>query len=169
MKITFKITHSLFKIICEDLHRPHPFAAERVGFIACRFGLLPQNHLLILAHDFLQVRDDNYINDCRYGALIGPKGFSKAFDFAFKNEVGIFHVHLHPQNGQPRFSAIDKREMTKFVPDFFNVRPHLPHGGLVFSFNSIAGQCWIRQNTHSIPINNFYIIGAPVKRFNGEV
>lgn len=35
MTITFKIPQGLFSEIHRDLSRPHGFAAERVGFIAC--------------------------------------------------------------------------------------------------------------------------------------
>jgi hypothetical protein len=167
-KITFKITQQLFETICNDLCRRHSFAEERVGFVACRFGLSPRGDLLILAYSFLQVTDDSYVDDHRFGALLGPKGFSTAFGFAYRNEVGMFHVHLHHHQGQPGFSGTDNHEMSKYVPDFFNVRPQHPHGALVFSFNSITGKCWISQNSGGISVSDFYIVGAPVKQSKGK-
>jgi hypothetical protein len=156
MKITFKVPQQLVTDIRLDLRRPHPFAAERVGFVVCRFGVSTTSKLLILALQYVPVADEDYVKDYRYGALLGPEGFRKAFQFAFSNDVGIFHVHLHDHQGRPGFSRIDKQEMAKYVPDFFNVRSNLPHGALVLSQNSLAGSCWMGRRSREISIHNFH-------------
>lgn len=162
MKITLKITQRLLNEIRLDLRRRHSFAAERVGFVACRFGMSATKKLMILAFQYVPVADEDYVKDYGYGALLGPEGFRKAFQFAFSNDVGIFHVHLHDHEGKPGFSGIDKREMAKYVPDFFNVRPDLPHGALVLSRDSLTGSCWIGRTSRGIPIRDLQIVGAPM-------
>ena len=42
MKVEIKLTGSLYKKILRDLARPHPFAAERVGFVFGRTGVASQ-------------------------------------------------------------------------------------------------------------------------------
>src|SRR5262245_26516500 len=48
MTIIFKITDTLTNNVREDLHRPHSFAAERVGFLLCR-STVGNDVLLVLA------------------------------------------------------------------------------------------------------------------------
>ena len=55
MKILFKITEPLLRKVHSDLARPHPFAAERVGFLACQVALMKPPALLILAREFWAV------------------------------------------------------------------------------------------------------------------
>ena len=166
--IIFKFTQVQLEAIRQDLKRPHPFAAERVGFAFCRFGRAVKGQLLILALCYLPIPDEDYIKDYRFGALLGPNGFSKAFSYAYKNEVGIFHVHLHDHFGAPGFSNTDRREMAKYVPDFFNVRPTLAHGALVISENGLSGRCWKKQKSRGVPITDFWVIGAPMKQSKGK-
>ena len=47
MKILFKITSKLLTAVRADLVRPHEFAAERVGFLSCRFGALSNGGFVI--------------------------------------------------------------------------------------------------------------------------
>lgn len=168
MKITFKISQALIQAIRSDLIRAHSFAAERVGFVFCRFGRSAVGRLLILALEYLSMADEHYVKDYRYGALLRAEGFSKAFGFAFNHEVGVFHVHLHHHSGRPAFSSIDRREMAKYVPDFFNVRPNLPHGALVLSLDCLSGRCWMSQHSRGVAISDFSVVGAPSVRLKGE-
>ena len=72
MKATLRITRVLLADIQRDLERPHDFASERVGFVFCRFGSTGAAGLVVLAHEYMPVADDHYIDDARFGALIGP-------------------------------------------------------------------------------------------------
>jgi len=162
MKISFRITNSMSTLIRNDLRRPHPFAAERVGFVTCRFGKSASGRLLVLGHTYHPVIDDDYVEDHRFGALLGAEGFRKMFQVAFNQEVGIFHVHMHEHSGKPRFSRIDIQEMSKYVPDFFNARPTVPHGALVFSHNSIIGSCWLSKKSKATSISEFNVVGRPM-------
>jgi hypothetical protein len=162
MKIQFRILDSMARHIRDDLQRSHPFAAERVGFVTCRFGSSKSGQMLILGHGYHPAADQDYVENPNFGALLGSEGFRKIFQIAFNQGVGIFHVHLHEHYGKPRFSGIDVREMANYVPDFFNARPTVPHGALVFSLNSITGSCWLSKKSKGIPISDWSVVGSPI-------
>jgi len=162
MKTHFKITRRLLEHVRTDIRRPHTFAAERVGFIVCRFGSASGRTLLVLAHSYQSVADRDYIDDVNYGSVINSDAFRKAMQMAYTHAVGLFHVHLHEHSGRPSPSDIDVRETNKFVPDFFHVRPSLPHGALVVSADSISGRVWLPKDRRPSIIDRFSIVGAPL-------
>ena len=162
MRTTFRITRRLLEGIRKDLRRRHAHAHERVGFITCRFGLAGRPELLCLAHDYFPVADEDYIEDRMFGALISSAAFRKAMQLAYTYNVGLFHVHLHDHHGVPTPSGIDVRETAKFVPDFFHVRPNLPHGALVLSSDSLSARIWLKAAAKPKPIDQFSIVGAPL-------
>lgn len=168
MKSILRISQSLLDAVRKDLLRPHPFAAERVGFLVCRFGWTSKRDLLILGAFYIVVGDQDYVDNPRFGALLGPRGFSRAFGFAFQNDVGIFHIHLHHHRGRPGFSGIDRTEMAKYVPDFFNVRQHRPHGAIVASLDRLIGCVWMTPRSKGKPISDFEVVGSPGQLFKGE-
>jgi hypothetical protein len=168
MKSIFRISQSLLETVRKDLLRPHPFAAERVGFLVCRFGWAPKGDLLILTASYIAVGEQDYVDNPRFGALLGPSGFSRIFGFAFQNDVGIFHIHVHHHRGRPGFSGIDRAEMAKYVPDFFNVRQRRPHGAIVASLDRLAGCIWMTPRSKGKPISEFQVIGSPGQLFKEE-
>jgi hypothetical protein len=129
MMITFKITADQLATIRNDLQRRHPFAHERVGFISCRPAMAGSG-LMILVHGYHPVADEDYLNTPNVGATMGPTAIRKALQLAYTSDLSMFHVHLHHHRGRTEFSQIDISESKRFVPDFFNVRPDLPHGAL---------------------------------------
>lgn len=168
MIVAFKISGGLLRRVCEDLNRPHPFAAERVGFLSCRVGALKPSGWVVLAHDFHPVADSDYLRDRSVGAMMGPAAIRKALQVALSNEVGMFHVHIHGHRGKPWFSGVDLRETAKFVPDFWHVRPHLVHGAIVLSLDSAAGLCWHPQAPRPVVFSKFSVVGAPMRTWRGE-
>ncbi len=74
---------------------------------------------------------------------MGQEALRKALEIALLNPVGMFHVHMHLFPGRLWFSRIDLREQLQFVPDFFKVRPNMPHGALVLSPQTAAGRAWL--------------------------
>src|ERR1051326_2196944 len=130
MKTNLRIARKLLQDVREDLTRPHPFAFERVGFLACKVAETKPRGVIVYPYHYLPVEDEDYLHDVRVGAMMGPDAIRKALQFAFKNRVSMFHVHLHDHYGSPRFSDIDLRENSNFVPDFWHVRPTFPHGAL---------------------------------------
>ncbi len=163
MKISFRITSSLLKQIHDDLSRPHPYAAERVGFISCGVGNLTNNNLLILGENYHPVSSEHYIDNPNYGAMMGSSAIRDALQLAYKRQISIFHVHRHEHIGKPDFSHIDLIESNKFIPDFWKVRPNRPHGAIVLSHDSMAGLCWHPKEEIPVPIDSFSVIKQTYK------
>jgi hypothetical protein len=163
MRIKFKILTALAAAIRADLLRPHFFAAERVGFISCRAGRTPDG-IVILASEYHPLEDADYIDDRSVGAMMGSDAIRKALQRAYAGGVSMFHVHLHDHPGRPGFSGVDSRESAKFVPDFFNVRPDLPHGAFVLSRDCAYGMCWCARTSRPIAIGEFVFVGSPIQK-----
>lgn len=164
MKVLFKITARLLHEVKAQLERPHAFAFERVGFLVCRPGLLEHGGMVVLSHALQDVADEDYIDDSTVGAMMGPDAIRKALQFSYNEEASMFHVHLHSHRGRPRFSHTDERETARFVPDFWNVQPDLPHGAVVFSEDSAYGKCWIPGRKSPVEISEFDVVGVPMER-----
>ncbi|MFN0157051.1 MAG: hypothetical protein ACKVRP_03140 [Bacteroidota bacterium] len=143
MKLLFKITNKLLSSVRADLVRSHEFAAERVGFLSCRFGALSNDGLVILACAYHPIEDADYVENQGYGALMGSEAIRKALYYTYRHSVGMFHIHIHGHYGGPRFSRIDENEARKFVPHFFHARNTAPHGAIILSLDSACGFCWL--------------------------
>jgi len=156
MKLLLRATNRFLDEVRRDLRRPHPFAAERVGFVTTR-AARGHDHMVLIAQAYHPVADADYLDDPRVGAMMGSEAIRKALEIALRLPVGMFHIHLHDHEGDPGFSAVDRREQLKFVPDFFKVRA-MPHGALVLSADSIAGRTWLAPDT-IVDITEFEIVG----------
>ena len=145
--------------------RPHPFAAERVGFVSVRATGIESGTdktLLLLAQNYYPVADHDYMRDHSVGAMIGQEALRKALEIGLMNPVGMFHVHMHVFPGRLWFSGTDLREQVRFVPDFFSVRRTMPHGALVLSPENGAGRVWLAPNVVH-PISEFNTMGASAR------
>ncbi len=162
MNIVFRFHQQLLSVIHRDLTRPHRFAAERVGFIACAVSSFERDGILILAETYHPVADDHYINNPKVGAMMDSSAIRTALEIAYGRDVAMFHVHRHEHHGKPRFSPVDRSENAKFIPDFFKVRPSLPHGAIVLSHDSAAGTCWLGKTLPPIEIQSFSVVGPQV-------
>lgn len=162
--IRFKITDQLFSEIQGDLHRPHKFAFERVGFVGAGLAL-HGHHCTMLAHSYAPVADEDYLNEPCFGAMMGPNAMYKAMAWAFEQRVALLHIHAHVGGGIPGFSDIDIRESNKFVPDFFKVRPEMPHGAIVLNDARAFGRIWLSPKTPR-PIVQFHIIGEHSRKWS---
>ena len=167
MNACLKLTQALLERARSDLLRPHPFAAERVGFVTCRFGSTWRGDLIVLAHAYYAVADSDYIDDDSCGAVINSNAFRVAMQFAYQQGVGVFHVHLHSHLGPPEPSQIDLRETHVFVPDFFNVQPKLYHGALILSLDSMSGRIWSPHDAVVRRISRFACVGTPMTWLSG--
>jgi hypothetical protein len=163
MSVVFRVTEDFICAVRADLMRPHPFAHERVGFVAAR-AAQGQDHLVILAESYHPVDDHDYLPDPSVGAMMGQEALRKALDLALLNPVAVLHIHMHgePPDERPSylwFSDIDLSEQLKFVPDFFKVRRGMPHGAIVLSPYSAAGRLWLSPD-EIVPIAEFDIVGS---------
>lgn len=164
MTTLFRARADLLKEVRDDLQRPHPIAAERVGFLLCRAGRLDADGLVIAAASYHRVEDGDYLDDPRVGAMMGPAAIRKALQRAYNGgaqDIGLFHIHMHHHSGMPGFSRVDLTEYMKFVPDFFNAVPAMPHGAIVLSLDHAIGLCWRTRDSGPARIDRFASIGAP--------
>ena len=138
MMNTFRLSSSLLSDARYDLRRPHAVAHERMGFFYCRAASLT-NGMLILAEGYEPVAEENYVADRSVGARMNSAAIRAAMQRALTTRCSIFHVHLHDWLGTPTASSTDRREARKFVPDFFNVSPTMPHGTVILSGDSLTG------------------------------
>jgi len=158
MKIHFKMLRSQRDAILRGLLRPHEYAAERVGFVSCRFGR-SDSSLMVLAHTFHPVLDEDYECDPSVGARMKSAAIRSALQVALSSDVGMFHVHVHDHRGLPGPSSVDWTEWQKFVPNFWHVRPQLPHGALILSRDRLSGWCWYPKRQQPIQIERFSMVG----------
>jgi len=162
MKLLLKMHWSLRRAILEDLKRPHEFAFERVGFISCRSATI-KDGVMVLAASYQGVADKNYLEDKEVGARINGAALREALQTSLDQTAGMFHVHLHEHKGQPIPSRTDRNESRKFIPDFFNVTPNLPHGTIILSEDSAVGHCWLGKASQPQSFNQIIFSGAPLR------
>lgn len=162
MKVRFKIMRALLNAIRADLRRPHPFAHERIGFIAAGLAAA-HGELLILAREYRPVRDEDYLADPRVGAMMSADAIRRARQWAMDDRAAIFHVHSHGGHGIPGFSGIDTRENARFVPNFVAIAPQCVHGAIVLSDNAAFGRVWVDGATGTFVIGKFSAVGMPIE------
>lgn len=163
MKITVKILSSLLRDIRADLHRHHPFAHERVGFINAGATWMGDD-LMLVARNYQPVADDDYERSMAVGAQIGPDAIRKALEAAYMHKSCILHVHTHGGWSRPEFSATDLKSAATFVPGFFNALPGMPHGIIVLSNDSARGLMWTAPKIRPTYVEGFVEIGAQLQR-----
>lgn len=133
MRPLVRIPRDLFRTVLVDLERPHPHAAERVGFLLCRSAMSGQ---LSLAYKYYPVAEDDYLATTSVGACIGSDAIRAAMQLALDTQDGCFHVHLHGGRGEAWFSPTDLETSEGLVPSLQAVSPDSTHGAIVFSMNS---------------------------------
>lgn len=165
MKITIKLTGGLYAEIVHDLVRPHPFAAERVGFAFGRMGSSGQQVLLNRYHS---IPDDLYVNDPTVGARIGSEALIWAMQAVYQGRPtreGIFHVHLHGHKGKTQMSGVDSHELPKLLPGFRSVGRDAAHGIIILSLDHGSGWVWLPGHEETLRAESINVIGVPVGVF----
>jgi hypothetical protein len=172
MRLKIKLTGPLFSQIVHDLARPHPFAAERAGFVFGRIGSLVNNGKVIIFTRYHSIPDDQYMDDPTVGARIGGAALTWAMQAVHSGRPareGIFHVHMHRHTGEPRMSKIDNRDIPQLMPGFRSVSPSAAHGIVLLSLDH--GSVWVWLPDHDDPVcaDTFSVIGAPIKVFERRI
>lgn len=165
MKALLKIPRSLISQIHDDLHRPHAFAHERVGFLTAGATEFSSGGILMIVREYSRVDDEDYEFDPSCGARIGGNAFRKALQRAYRARSALFHVHSHGGIGIPAFSEIDLQSGSEFVPGFFEAIPSMPHGMIVLSSDRAAALLWLNKRATATPISSFAFVGAPMVKF----
>lgn len=165
MKIHLKLSNSLFGEITAHLRRPHPVAFERVGFVACAGGNAPDG-IVLLGRSFHSVRDDDYEADELVGARISSRAIQSALAIAYNQALSMLFVHAHEHPGKPHPSRVDVDCWQELIPNFWHVRPELPHGGLILSDDNAMGTVWVPNQTKVFPISKFTVVGRQLRRWS---
>ena len=167
MNIHLKLPQQLHDEISKHLRTPHPVALERVGFVACAGGDAPDG-MVLLARSFHPVRDEDYEVDELVGARISSGAIQSAFALAYGTRQSMLFVHEHGHRGSPVPSHVDLSCWSELIPNFWHVRPELPHGGLILSHDSATGLIWVPLQTGVFPISKFTIVGRHLRRWSED-
>lgn len=170
--VQIRMTGSLHYRIHQDLARPHPFAAERVGFAFGRLGTLADEGKLILLTRYQSIPDEQYIEDETVGARIGSEAMTWAMQAVYhgrSSREGIFHVHVHPHAGRTGMSRTDAREIPKLMPGFQSVGREAAHGIVILSRDHGAGWVWLPGRKEGVAANVISVIGKPLGIFETGV
>jgi len=172
MKTHLKLTGLLFAEMVQDLSRPHPFAAERVGFAFGRIGSLTDEDRLILLTRYHSIPDDQYMDDVTVGARIGPDAMTWAMQAVYhgrSSHEGIFHIHVHGHQGEPSMSSTDRRETPSLMPGFQSVGRDSAHGMIILSLDHCSASVWFPSQPEPEPVASTSVIGVPVGIFERGV
>lgn len=167
MNILLKITDALLASVRADLHRPHRFALERVGFLTAGAARI-QGGVLLVCRSYHPVADEDYERSSSVGAQIGSDAMRKGVEAAYTSRSSLIHIHTHGGFGKPEFSGIDLRSAPGFVPGFFNALPRMPHGLVVLSDDSARGLVWTKRDERPRDINGFVQVGSSVRKFGAR-
>lgn len=163
MIVTVRIRSDLLRQVRGDLHRPHQFAWERVGFmIAAAAGT--GSRILLPVRTYLPVSDDDYERCSGVGAQIGSSAIRSALQAAYRPQSALLHVHSHGGLGMPAFSGVDLASAHEFVPSFFNTLPKMPQGLVVLSNDNATGLLWHGSDQPPIKITHFSQVGSAIHR-----
>lgn len=168
MKARLKLPTRMLAEMRADLHRPHAFAHERVGFVTAGACLMDDGNLMLFARTYRPVDDEDYVPDPTVGVQIGSSAIRKALQSAYRPPAAVLHIHSHGGRGLPEFSGIDRQSAREFVPSFFNAVPRMPHGIIVLSSDSAAGLLWYGQDRAEEYVIEFIGVGAPYIKFGAR-
>lgn len=160
--VRIRIAKTLVAQMKADLRRPHPFAAERIGFLSVATGRGEGGELLVIGLEYRAVDEEDYVEDPTVGVKIGVHAIRAAVDRVRLSRCGLFHVHLHEHRGMPCFSATDRREQPRLVESFRRVGAGYPHGMLVLSEDSAAAWVWLPGEAGPVGPRSITIVGYPM-------
>lgn len=172
MNIELKLTGTLYEQIINDLARPHPFAAERIGFVFGRTGELDDENKLVLLTRYHSIPDDQYIDDASVGACIGTDAITEATQAVYygrPKREGIYHVHMHGHYGRTGMSKVDADDIPRLIPGFRSVGKGAAHGIIIMSFDHGTAWIWMPGQESPAVAANLSVIGTPVKNFRTQV
>ena len=165
MTIKVRITRKLLDEVRADLSRPHPFAAERVGFLYGRLACT--DPALVLMTGYEPVADDRYINDPWSGARIDSHAIRGAMQGVLDRGQGGFHVHMHHWPGRPVLSRMDAEEIPPVVTGLRRVGLAHAHGIVLLHAEECAAWVWLPGRDDSVEAQSVSDVGFPLKIFGG--
>jgi len=160
--VIFRIPRRVFAVMHADLGRPHPFADERIGFLAVAAGFGEDGENLLLAREYVSIPDHQYIRDNRAGARIGNDAIRWALQHILDSGLGLFHVHSHGGTDTPTFSGTDVAEQPRLVASFCNIGPGVSHGMLLLSSDTANAWIWLPGAKAPVVAAQLSIVGYPL-------
>jgi hypothetical protein len=162
MKIEIRIPASIRSEAMKDLARPHPFAFERVGFLATTTAQLGSDHHLVLITGYHPVPDDHYINDASVGACIEGAAIRAAMQRVIGDGKGQIHVHIHDHTGPTGPSLTDRKGLPPVVRSLATVGPNHASGYLIFSSDSAWAELRIPHVAMPVLATKITSVGFPL-------
>lgn len=168
MKVRVRLAGAVYDQIRADLMRPHPFAEERVGFVAASLGDVGGSDPLVLLHSYVAVPDGRYIDDPKTGARIDATAIRNVMQRVLDERQGMFHVHMHYHKGPTRFSRLDRAELPRLVASFRGVGPGFAHGLLLLSEDHGLASVCIPGHEQPFNAERVTVVGRPLIFWEGE-
>lgn len=171
MMLDVKLSGKLIEVMRSDLLRPHPFAAERIGFVRAKTTTTYGDRRLLLLSGYEPIPDNQYIRDRKVGARIDRLAITRGSQLAFlgrESGEGVFHVHMHCSMGAPDMSFVDSHEIPPLVDTFRAVGRLGPHGILILSSDSLALWVWLPGDAVAVRPRQVSVIGNPLTIVNRE-
>lgn len=161
--VRMRIPGKLMMQMLTDLQRPHPFAAERVGFLSVGIGTGEDGEVLVIGGEYRAAGDHDYLRDDNVGARIGAEAIREALQWALASGRGIFHVHMHPHYGVPNFSFTDATELPHLAEAIRRGAPAAPHGMLVLSRDAANAWVWTSDQPAPCVPAQIAVVGRPMR------
>lgn len=160
-KIYIRIPEELLISILSDLRRQHQHAHERVGFCYGQSVQTVQGTWLVIINDYKPVKDENYIRANDVGARINSKAINEAFQFAYTNEMSLFHIHLHDfGSGVPGFSYDDMASGPEIIESMNSFVGSQVHGLIVLSKDNFNALALAPGKTNLIKVQQITSVGS---------
>lgn len=160
--VRVKITKTLYENMRADLLRPHPFAYERIGFLFARSDKSGDDTTLLVT-GFGSLPDSCYIRDPSVGARINSTAIRTAMERSYNTKESILHVHLHHNNGLPKYSKTDIQGYFQIITSFHNVPGVDVHGAIIFSRDAASGLIWKSKTEPPAQIDIIAVVGYPLQ------
>lgn len=159
-KVIVKIPRKLLNEIKQDLARKHPFAYERTGFCFGKSIQLPNGNWVAVINEYQSIPDDLYIETDEAAARINSEAIRIAYQKAYTDKVGLFHIHLHELTREfPFFSSIDERSIPEIVKSVQSYSDDQIHGMIVLSQKSINAQLLLPMEKELCKPDQISIVG----------
>jgi len=155
-----RIPRSLYDSMYRDLHRPHPFAMERVGFFSTNTLKIGSEFTLIIVTAYHSVPDDQYINDPHVGAKISSSTIREAMQRILSTGHGCLHVHLHGFDPSPSYT--DLNSLPEVAKAFHNANPETASGYAIFSRVSFFCEISIGNKYTPFRVDQMNVVGYPM-------
>jgi hypothetical protein len=163
MNVKVRLGRSLLEDVRADLSRPHPFAAERIGFLYGR--LVEAGGPLVLLTGYEPVDDAHYVNDPFSGARIDSRAIRGAMQGVLDRGQGAFHVHLHHRHGRPVMSLMDAEEIPGVVTGLRRAGPAHASGIILLHDVECAAWVWLPGEENAVEAESVSVVGFPFRIF----